>query len=92
MFQIIFNKKVLKEDLVKIHRQQRVLIRNILTKKLKKDPYLYGKPLRQSLRGARSLRIGNYRVVYQIQDKKVRVHVVAIGKRSNIYEIAKTRL
>ncbi len=31
------------------------------------------------------IRIGNYRVIYEIQDEKLLVLVVVIGHRSNVY-------
>lgn len=43
----------------------------------------------KKLRGARDLwriRIGNYRVVYQIDDRVLIVEVRAIGDRKDIYE------
>ncbi|HMI78999.1 MAG TPA: type II toxin-antitoxin system RelE/ParE family toxin [Ferruginibacter sp.] len=32
------------------------------------------------------IRVGDYRVIYEIEDKVLRVLVVAIGHRKNIYD------
>lgn len=45
-----------------------------------------GKPLVGNLRGFWSLRIGEYRVVYQIIDVQLRIVVIQIGHRKNVYE------
>ena len=45
----------------------------------------FGKPLRYSLKGARSLRAGDYRVVFAIERDDV-VLIVKIGHRRDVYE------
>jgi len=44
-----------------------------------------GKPLRGRLKGLFSLRIGEYRVVYEIRKDKVILHIVA--HRRSVYEV-----
>ena len=50
---------------------------------LKTNPYA-GKPLRGELKGVHSLRIGNYRVLYQIKGNEI--HLLVVGHRKRIYE------
>lgn len=52
---------------------------------LSKQPYL-GKRLRGELQGSFRLRLGDYRIIYDISesDKKVIVH--AIGSRGDVYK------
>jgi mRNA-degrading endonuclease RelE of RelBE toxin-antitoxin system len=45
----------------------------------------FGKPLRYSLKGARRLRVGDYRVIYTIEPDEV-VLIVTIGDRRDVYE------
>lgn len=45
-----------------------------------------GYPLRGRLRGLRSLRVGAYRVIYQLADDEQTVRVAAIRHRSVAYE------
>jgi len=92
MFPVVFYKKVLQEDLKKIDKFSLKLIRKIIDSKLKRDPFLYGKPLRKSLNGFRSLRAGDYRVVYKIQEKEIKIYVIVIGKRSMVYDLAEKRV
>ena len=91
MYELSFYKKVLSVDLRRIANRQLKIIEGVLNDKLKKDPYLYGKPLRQSLYGFRTLRIGKYRVVYRIEADKIMVFVMAIGKRDQVYAMAQKR-
>jgi mRNA interferase RelE/StbE len=49
---------------------------------LKTDPFI-GKPLRGEWKGIYSLRIGDYRVLYQI--KKNEVFLLVVGHRKRVY-------
>lgn len=51
---------------------------------LERDPYV-GHALRGRLRGLRSLRVGTYRIIYQLGDNEQTVRVVAIRHRSVAY-------
>jgi mRNA interferase RelE/StbE len=51
---------------------------------LERDPYT-GSALRGRLRGLRSLRVGTYRVIYQLADDDQTVRVAAIRHRSIAY-------
>jgi mRNA interferase RelE/StbE len=51
---------------------------------LARDPYA-GYPLRGRLRGLYSLRVGAYRIIYQLADKDRTVRVAAIRHRSAAY-------
>jgi mRNA interferase RelE/StbE len=46
---------------------------------------LAGHVLRGRLRGLRSLRVGTYRIIYQLAEDEATVRVVAIGHRSIAY-------
>ncbi|MCX6741807.1 MAG: type II toxin-antitoxin system RelE/ParE family toxin [Candidatus Pacearchaeota archaeon] len=52
---------------------------------LKNNPEL-GKPLVGKLSGLWSLRIGDYRAIYQIRKEQIIILVLKIGHRKNIYE------
>lgn len=49
------------------------------------DPRRFGKGLSSNLAGLWRYRIGDYRVIVEIQDDKIVVLVLAIGHRSSIY-------
>ena len=57
----------------------------IAIEELIKNPDL-GKQLVGSLKGLRSRRVGNYRVIYKKEMKELIILVVAIGHRKNIYK------
>ena len=50
-------------------------------------------PLSGDLAGCRRMRVGNTRIVYQIQKKKIEVFIIAVGNRKDelIYKMAKKR-
>lgn len=63
----------IEDDLKRLDKSmQRRIIQNI-REKLTADPYHFGKPLQQSLKGGRSLRVGDYRVLFAVRGKEVRV-------------------
>jgi mRNA interferase RelE/StbE len=51
---------------------------------LQREPYI-GYPLRGRLRGLYSLRVGSYRIVYQLSDNGETVRVATIRHRSIAY-------
>ena len=50
-----------------------------------KDPYAFGDDLKGNLVGLRRYRIGDYRVICEIQDEAIKVLVVTVGHRSKAY-------
>ncbi len=76
-----------------IHRldpQIRVRVRAAI-EVLMEDP-LRGKPLQLTLRGLRSWRTGDWRIVYRILEDRVEVLVVAVGHRREVYDRLRERL
>ena len=51
---------------------------------LAENPYL-GKPLRGALAGLRSLRVGDYRVIYRVNEEERTVILLCVGHRRRIY-------
>lgn len=58
--------------------------------KLIVEPEYFGKPLRKTLRGCRSLRVGDYRIVFQLQQEVVTI--LAVIHRSTEYKDIEKRL
>lgn len=52
---------------------------------LKENPEL-GKPLTANLAGLWSLRIGDYRALYQIKNNELIILVLKMGRRKNVYD------
>lgn len=53
--------------------------------RIREDP-TRGKPLQLTLRGLRSLRTGDYRIVYQVREGLLEILVFAVGHRREVYE------
>ena len=49
------------------------------------DPRRFGDPLRKSLSGLWKYRVGNYRIICDIQNDVLIVLVIRIGHRSKVY-------
>lgn len=61
-----------------------------IAEKLVIQPELFGKPLRHSLKGCRSLRVEDYRVIYRIERSLIKILI--IGHRSDVYRRAEKRV
>lgn len=53
---------------------------------------LSGKALIEEFKDYHSYRVGNFRIIYSINDSKKILHLVAIGPRASIYETLKIDL
>lgn len=84
-YNIEFSKES-KNDLKKLSNPICKRILGTIEKKLTQFPDLFGKPLKSNLKNLWSLRVGSYRVIYQIQDGKCIVFIVTIAKREIVYD------
>ena len=64
-------------------------MRKAIEAKLAVAPEKFGKPLRQSLRGYRKLRVGDHRIIFRIDANTV--FILAILHRSVVYKRTDTR-
>lgn len=64
------------DDLRRVPRNLRERILTAVEERLGSAPDRYGQRLRQSLHGYWKLRVGDYRVVYEIVERSVRVYGV----------------
>lgn len=94
MYRIVVDELVLKKDFRKIDLQDQRKIVRAIRRKLKAKPDHYGEPLRGELRGFWKLRVGEFRVIYEIQEDKALVHVWLVGFRRDeeVYQKALSRL
>jgi mRNA interferase RelE/StbE len=84
-FRIEYLESVVRRDIPSLSAAARGQIRMAIARKLGSHPVEFGKPLRYSFRGARRLRVGDYRVIYTIEPPDL-VVVVKIGHRREVYE------
>jgi mRNA interferase RelE/StbE len=89
-YRIIYHPDIAKEDLPPIPQNIKDTIRRAIETRLIPEPYLTGEPLRQSLKGHRKLRVGDYRVIYRVQHDEI--IVLKIGHRKEVYSKVFSRL
>lgn len=77
-------------DIKKLDASWQTEVREAIEAKLTVQPEVFGKPLRQSLKNCRTLRVGDYRVIFQITGSTVRI--IAIIHRSREYAGIEKRL
>ncbi|MFC2582890.1 MAG: type II toxin-antitoxin system RelE/ParE family toxin [Lachnoanaerobaculum saburreum] len=84
-FRIVFSEKALKQ-LKKLDRSTASLITGWLRKNIEgcSNPRQHGKGLTADRSGQWRYRVGNYRIIVDINDEKVLVLVLEIGHRKNI--------
>lgn len=74
-----------KKDLPSIPFPYRETIEKKIKMKLSVDPYRYGEPLSGKLKGQWKMKVGHYRVIYEIHDFKILVLILTIDVRGNVY-------
>jgi mRNA interferase RelE/StbE len=90
IYDIVYHEHVARVDIPAISTLWKKEIRRAIETKLSNSPEVFGVPLRNTLKGYRKLRVGDYRVIFRIDSKTVRVFV--IGHRSNIYALVNKRV
>ena len=83
MFTISYLAQVVKKDIPSLPTRMKVVIRKAIETRLALDPVGFGKPLQYSLKNHRRLRVGDYRVVYRIEEQTVLI--IAIKHRKEVY-------
>lgn len=73
-----------RKDIVSIPIQDQLRIKIAIETKLRPAPFLYGVPLHGNLKGFHKLRIGQYRIVFEVREKII--EIFCIGLRKNVYE------
>lgn len=81
------------EDLESVGPSAARRIVKAIDEKLTRAPLQFGVPLSGNLADFRKLRVGDFRVVYQMHEKNVVVYVLAVGPRRDmeIYRLAGKR-
>jgi mRNA interferase RelE/StbE len=83
-FTVIYHSDVVENDIPRLPKTMKNRIRTAIENRLDTEPASYGKPLRHSLQSLWSLRVGDYRVIYQINNDEV--IILKIGHRRNVYK------
>jgi len=77
------------EDASKLDRPVLLRIKKAVETKLAKNPEVFAEHLRHSLKNYWKLRIGDYRVVFEISGNEI--IILGIAGRRNIYDIMERR-
>lgn len=83
-WQLAYHPKVVTEDIPRLGTKEARRIARAIEQKLTADPMRFGKPLRHSRFGVRTLRVGDWRVLFVV--KKQVVYIGAVKHRSVAYE------
>ena len=92
MYTVEIDELVFSEDFRRIDAAGQKRILKAVRKKLTQEPKAYGEPLSGEYKGFWKLKVGPYRVIYEIIEDQVTVYVVKVGYRrdSEVYmELAK---
>ena len=86
-YRIVFTQRAVKE-LKKLDKYTSALIIGWLSKNIEgcENPRIHGKGLVENKSGQWRYRIGDYRVICEIQDNEVIVLVLEVGHRKNVYD------
>ena len=84
-----YHPEVKTKDLLEINPDMKTRIKKAIEERLQVAPYDYGLPLRKSLKRYWKLRVGDYRIVYKIDNTTVRIFCIC--HRKNVYKMAEGR-
>ena len=86
-YQVIYSKNALKK-LKKLDNHNKLYILSWIDKNLvgTTDPYEKGKSLKGQFEGSIRYRVGDYRIITEIQDDKLIILVVNVEHRSKVYQ------
>ena len=84
MFEVLYHRWVVQKDIPALNRDIKDRLKRAIENRLTRAPGDYGKPLRGELHSLWSLRVGDYRVVYRIEHKTVRI--IQIANRKDAYD------
>ncbi len=88
-YRIIYHEQVVSRDIPSLSGEWREKIKSAIETKLISRPQIFGVPLRNTLKGYRKLRVGDYRVIFRVESKTIKIF--AIGHRANIYRTSEKR-
>ena len=83
---IKYHPKVKNEDIPRLTSNIAARIENAIRNRLMVNPVKYGFFLRGTLNGYRKLRVGDWRIIYRIVDKEIRI--IAIANREDEFQLS----
>jgi len=89
-YALVYHPAVQREDIPRIDAGLRARLARAISERLTTAPQRFGEPLRGTLKGYWKLRVGDYRVVFQVVGQEVMI--LAIIHRRDVYERVAGRL
>ena len=86
MFKIEYSESFCPKYLAKIPTDMRIKIKKFIENRIAAYPHEAGDPLKGTLVGLWRARVGDYRIIYEIQKDRVIVRIIKIGHRKDIYD------
>jgi mRNA interferase RelE/StbE len=84
MYKVIWKKDALKA-LEKISKPEAMRIRKKVDSELAINPHKY-EQLQGFYSGHQKFRVGNYRIIYTIQEQTITITITKVGHRSDVYK------
>lgn len=84
-YEVVYHPLVISEDIPKLGTAMKKRVKAAIEEKLTSRPEVFGIPLRHSKKGDRKLRVGDYRIIFRITGKQVKVYIIA--HRSVVYGV-----
>lgn len=86
-YKVVFSKTVLKQ-LKKMDKYTKLLLINLIENNLDgcDDPRVHGKALSANRSGQWRYRIGDYRLICEIEDNKLVIFALSVGHRKDVYK------
>lgn len=82
-YRVFYFGDVIKYDIPNLSKPVQKKIKSAIEEKLIANPVFYGKPLQYNLKGYRSFRVGDYRVIFKIDNDMIIIN--AIKHRKSVY-------
>lgn len=86
MYKIFLAQHVIDDHIPALPKTIKKRIKFAIDERLAVSPIHFGKPLRYSLKGYRRLRVGDYRVIYKVDERHKSVYIIVIKHRKAVYE------
>lgn len=88
-YAVKYHRLVVRDDIPKLDSVIKSRIKAAIEQKLTTRPDIFGVPPRHSTKGHRKLRVGDYRIIFRIEGRKVKISI--IEHRSVIYKMLLNR-
>ena len=83
-YRVTIDELVFDKDFTKITAVDQRRIIKVVRQKLTSKPKEFGQPLRGDFKGYWKLRVGEYRIIYSVEEEQALVYVVLVGFRLNM--------